>query len=64
MRVVVLYKGESNYVGRSMVYAGRIYTLMETEEASENAKKLFGAVIRQFPGTKWAQEARGFAKKR
>ena len=64
MRVVVLYKGESNYVGRSMVYAGRIYTLMETEEASENAKKLFGAVIRQYPGTKWAQEARGFAKKR
>ena len=64
MRVVVLFKGESNYVGRAMVYAGRIYTMMETEEAADNARKLFGAVIRQFPGSKWAQEARGFAKKR
>ena len=64
MRVVVLYKAESDYLARSMVYAGRIYTLMETEEAGENAKKLFGAVTRQFPKTKWAQEARGFAKKR
>ena len=64
MRVVVLFKGESNYVGRAMVYAGRIYTMMETEEATENANKLFGAVIRQFPGSKWAQEARGFAKRR
>ena len=64
MRVVVLYKGESAYVGRAMVYAGRIYTMMETEEAAENAKKLFRAVVRQFPGTKWAQEARGFAKSR
>ena len=64
MRVVVLYKVESDYLARSMVYAGRIYTLMETEEAGENAKKLFGAVTRQFPKTKWAQEARGFAKKR
>ena len=63
MRVVVLYKAESDYLARSMVYAGRIYTLMETEEASENAKKLFGAVTRQFPKTKWAQEARGFARK-
>jgi len=64
MRVVVLFKGESNYVGRAMVYSGRIYTMMETEEATANANKLFGAVIRQFPGSKWAQEARGFAKKR
>ena len=64
MRVVVLFKGESNYVARAMVYAGRIYTTMETEEGTANANKLFGAVIRQFPGSKWAQEARGFAKKR
>ena len=64
MRVVVLFKGESDYVGRAMVFSGRIYTMMETEEATANANKLFGAVIRQFPGTKWAQEARGFAKKR
>jgi len=64
MRVVVIYNGESDYLARAMVYAGRIYTFMETEEADENAKKLFGAVVRQFPGTKWAQEARGFAKKR
>ncbi|MDE0890641.1 MAG: hypothetical protein OSB14_00475 [Planctomycetota bacterium] len=63
MRVVVLYKAESDYLARSMVYAGRIYTLMETEAATENAKKLFGTVTRQFPKTKWAQEARGFARK-
>ena len=64
MRVVVLYKGESQYVARSMFYAGRIYIFMGTEESGENANKLFGAVVRQFPGSKWAQEAKGFAKKR
>jgi len=64
MRVVVLYKGESQYAARSMFYAGRIYAFIETEEASDNANKLFGAVVRQYPGTKWAKEARGFAKKR
>ena len=63
MRVVVLYKAESDYLARCMVYAGRIYTFIETEAAAENAKKLFGAVTRQFPNTKWAQEARGFARK-
>ena len=63
MRVVVLHKGESNYVARAMVYSGRIYMMMETVEATENANKLFGAVIRQFPGSKWAQEARGFARR-
>lgn len=64
MRVVVLHKGESQYVARSMFYAGRIYTFMETEEATDNANKLFGTVVRQFPGSKWAQEAKGFAKRR
>lgn len=64
MRVVVLYKNEINYLPESLFFAGRCYQLIGGEEAEDAATKLYNHVIRNFPESRWAGEARGFRRKK
>lgn len=60
MRVVVSYKNEYRYVPQAMFFAGRCFQLIEGDPANEHATKLLTKVIRDYKGSTWAQEARGF----
>ena len=62
MRVVVVYKQELRYVPKAMFYAGRVYQQSADQESQDRAQKLYVGVLRNFKGTKWANEARGFRK--
>lgn len=64
MRVVVSYKNEYRYVPQAMFFAGRCFQLIEGETTNEDATKLFTKVIRDYKGSSWAQEARGFRDKK
>jgi tetratricopeptide (TPR) repeat protein len=57
LRVTVVYKDQSRYAPRAMYFAGRCFDLMG-EDQKVNARKMYGAVISQYPGSNWAQEAR------
>lgn len=57
LRVVVVYKGQSRYVPRAMYFCGRAFDLMGEDQKS-NARKMYGSVISQYPGSNWAEEAR------
>jgi TolA-binding protein len=62
MRVTVLYKDQASYAPKAMFYAGRCFNLLGGEEDDERANKLYARVMRQYPGTVWADEARNFRK--
>jgi len=62
MRVVVGYKEESRYRPRAMFYAGRVFQQLEGEASEDRAQKLFKSVIREYRGSNWAKEARGFRR--
>ena len=62
LRVVVLYEDEFLYVPKAAFYAGRCYSELPDEEAADRARKLYIYVIRNFPGGRWAREARNFAR--
>ena len=64
MRVVVVYKQELRYVPKAMFYAGRTFDIMGDEQGKERAQIVYSRVIRTFRRTKWADEARGFRKKK
>ncbi len=57
LRVVVVYKDQSRYVPRAMYYCGRTFDLMG-EDQKANARKMYGTVISQYPGSNWATEAK------
>ncbi len=57
LRVVVVYKDQSRYVPRAMYYCGRTFDLMG-EDQKPNARKMYGSVIAQYPGSNWATEAK------
>lgn len=57
LRVVVNHKDQPRYAPRAMYYAGRSFDLMG-EDQRANASKMYRAVISQYPGSNWAQEAR------
>lgn len=63
MRVVVVYKTEQLYVPKAMFYGGRCFQLIAAEDSEDNATKLFTKVIRTYPNSRWAQEAKGFRNK-
>ena len=70
MRVVVMHKNQVAYVPRAMFYAGRCLQLAATDaepdvvdEANGRADKLYVKLIRNFPSSRWASEARGFRPK-
>jgi tetratricopeptide (TPR) repeat protein len=60
MRVVVLYKNEVNYMPESLFFAGRCWQLLGEEDSEEKATKLYNKVIRNFPESRWAPEAKSF----
>lgn len=62
MRVVVVYKNQTLYVPKAMFYAGRIFELTGSEESRERAQAMYRAVLRQYRGSAWAQEAKNFVK--
>lgn len=62
MRVVIVYKNELRYAPRAMFYAGRTFDALGEEQDKAFAQKLYIKVMRSFPGSRWAKEARGFKK--
>lgn len=63
MRVVVVFKDENRYVPKATFYAGRVLDLQGTEISKAEAQRLYLAVIRNYDGSTWATEARGFRKR-
>jgi len=63
MRTVVNYRFQYAYVAQSAFYAGRCFQEMGGEGASENSKKLFRFVQRNFRNSKWAESAKEFDRR-
>ena len=62
MRVVVNHEDQIGYVPKALFYAGRSFDQIGDEGARDSARKLYIAVVRDYPGSSWATEARGFLK--
>ncbi|HJO25735.1 MAG TPA: hypothetical protein QF730_00675 [Planctomycetota bacterium] len=62
LRVVVVYRDQTRYVPRAMFFAGRVFDQFEDDASKEHAQKMYRAVRRTYPGSKWAEEARGFKR--
>lgn len=62
MRVVVNHPDQTAHVPKAMFYAGRSFDQIGGEDARDNSRKLYIAIQRQYPGTNWASEARGFLR--
>ncbi len=62
MRVAVLYRDQVRYAPKAMFYAGRCFDQIGGEENKERAKKLYSRVVRDYPGSSWAEEAKNFRK--
>jgi tetratricopeptide (TPR) repeat protein len=64
MRVAVNYRDQTRYAPKAMFYAGRSLDLIgEGDEAMKsNARRLYSAVIQNYPGSEWAREARNFGR--
>lgn len=63
MRVVVVYKDQVRYVPKAMFWAGRVFDESGEEADKDAAQKLYSKVAREYQGSKWADEAKGFRKK-
>ncbi|MCP3920694.1 MAG: hypothetical protein GY711_34645 [bacterium] len=64
LRVVVVYKLQLGYVPKAMFWAGRTFDLLGDDESRDRAQEMYSKVIRSFRGTRWADEARGFRKRK
>ncbi len=62
LRVVVVYETELRYVPKAMFFAGRVFQQWNDAENQGRAQQLYNAVMRDFGGSKWADEARGFRR--
>jgi len=60
MRVVVNYEDQPSYVPKAMFYAGRVFDYLGDDISKDNARRLYTAVIQNYPGSTWAAEARNF----
>ena len=63
MRVVVVYKDQVRYVPKAMFWAGRVFDESTDEIDKEKAQKLYAKVAREYQGTKWGDEAKGFRRR-
>jgi tetratricopeptide (TPR) repeat protein len=63
MRVVVVYKDQVRYVPKAMFWAGRVFDESTDELDKEKAQKLYAKVAREYQGTKWGDEAKGFRRR-
>lgn len=64
MRVLVLYRDQTRFLSGALYWAGRSFDLIGDEESSDRAQRLYRKVIRNHKGSRWAEEARAFYKKR
>lgn len=62
MRVVVSFADQPRYVARSMFFAGRAFDQLQDDESKARAQRMYREVVRQFPGSGWAKEARDFRR--
>lgn len=62
MRVVVNHPDQVAHVPKAMFFAGRSFDQIGGEGSSDNSAKLYTAILRDYPGSNWASEARGFRK--
>lgn len=66
LRVVVLYPDQAAYVARSMFYAGLCFRQLadveQDDESRSRSRRLMRSVIRDFPGSRWAEEAARYAR--
>ena len=58
MRVVVVYDSQARYVPKALFYAGRTADLMQDEGSRARARRLYGAVIQDYPASPWAELAK------
>ena len=63
LRVVVLHGDQVQYLPKALFYAGRVFQELEGDENQRRANQLYNRVIRSFPESKWAKEARGLRRK-
>ncbi len=67
LRVVVLHGDQVQYLPKALFYAGRVFdeldALKEDQESRRRAQLLYSRVIRNFPGSKWANEAKAFRRR-
>ena len=57
LRVVVVYEDQTRYVSKAMFFAGRVFDLMDGEDARAGANKMYRAVAQRYPTSEWAQMA-------
>ena len=62
LRVVVLYKDQTRYLPKAEFFAGRCLELLGAATGDADfkarAERLYRTVIREFPGSQWASEAK------
>ncbi|MDF1837111.1 MAG: tetratricopeptide repeat protein [Planctomycetota bacterium] len=63
MRVVVIYGDQLQYAPKSMFYAGRSFQEMGDAESERRAQALYSKLVRNFPGTRAATEAKSFRRR-
>jgi tetratricopeptide (TPR) repeat protein len=63
MRVVVVYKDQTEYVPKAMFWAGRVFDELGEDSHKENAQKLYRKVMVEYRGSAWADEAKAFRKR-
>lgn len=64
LRVAAVYPEQTRYVPKSLFYAGRCFDLFGTEQGAERAQQMYAEVWFRFQGTKWANEAKNFSRRR
>lgn len=63
MRVAVNYRDQTRYAPKAMFYAGRTFDLLgEDDNSKASARRLYSAVIQNYPGSEWAREASNFRR--
>jgi tetratricopeptide (TPR) repeat protein len=62
LRVVVMHVDQPRYVAKSMFFAGRTFDQFQDDESKERAQRMYREVIRRFPGSPWAKQARDFRR--
>ncbi len=62
MRVVVVYRTEYSFVAKSGFYAGRCFQLIGGPDAVDRSSRLYRFIVRNFPETRWAQNAREYQR--
>jgi tetratricopeptide (TPR) repeat protein len=63
MRVAVVYSDQLQYVPKALFYAGRSFQEMGDNENERRAQQVYSKLIRSYPGSKSAKEAKAFRRR-